>query len=133
METREVLYYDPFAPEGQELFDAAESFEKLEARYLAGKVEHDYSADDFVRDVEALQMDAQFIGQMRAIEQISARMHEICGEDHNLQAAVEERARQHDHSQHEQDHTTHSNEEDDKKKKMKDKKKYAGWLRFFSR
>lgn len=91
METlNEELYFDPFADDGEQLFDPTAAFAELEQRYTDGDVEHDYTADNFVRDTEALMMDAAFVERFEEAQAIAARMHELCGEDHMLNQAFQE-------------------------------------------
>ena len=55
------LFYDPFAAEeNQEFLDGAAAFDTILARYKNDEVVHDYTADDFVKDAEALMLDAGF-------------------------------------------------------------------------
>jgi hypothetical protein len=79
------LFYDPFAEEGEEMYDADALHVELAARYLNKEIEHDYTTDNFVKDTETAMMTAHYKGQFAAMQSIMQRMHEICGEDHNLQ------------------------------------------------
>lgn len=134
----EQLFYDPFAEEGEQFFDAAASFDAIKARYQSGDVEHDYTADKFVSDTQALMLDAHFVGQFEQAQAIAARMHELCGEDHALREALQasgpsgsEDHAAHGHSHLHDTYTGKNDEETDpktgKKKKKKDKKKSGGW------
>ena len=91
METmnEQQLYYDPFADLGQESFDPTEAFLKAKHNYVQGSVEHDYSADKFVADTEALMLEAQFIDRFDAVQAIAAQMHQMCGDDHGLRSSFE--------------------------------------------
>lgn len=83
------LFYDPFAEEGEELYDADELHKELATRYLNKEIEHDYTADTFVKDTEAHMMTAHFKEEFAAMQTIMQRMHELCGEDHNLQQQMD--------------------------------------------
>lgn len=80
-------YFDPFAEQGQG-WDPIAVFDEIFDNYAHGAVEHDYTADQFVTDTEALMLDAQFTENFAAMSSIAARMHQLCGEDHALQAAM---------------------------------------------
>jgi len=84
----EQLFFDPFAESSEQLFDSLKSHEVLFAHYEAGKVEHDYSADEFVADTEALMLDARFVGQFEQAQAIAAQMHLLCAEDHGLRSSM---------------------------------------------
>jgi hypothetical protein len=79
--TDRELFLDPFTGE---MFDPIASHEVILERYKSGEVEHDYTADRFLEDTQALMMDAQFMGMYAEAQSIAARMHILCGEDHNL-------------------------------------------------
>jgi len=124
------LFFDPFAEGGEQLFDPQTAHQSMWERYAAGDVEHDYTADKFVADTEALMMDAQFVGQFEAAQAIAERMHVLCGEDHGLRESMETSGlfgHQHD-GLGEHDHNE-AGEKDEKKKAKKDKKKkFRGWF-----
>jgi hypothetical protein len=80
----DMLYYDPFAEEGQEYFNPIESFNLILDNYQLDKVEHDNAADLFVARTEALMLDSQFLERFDAVQAIAAQMHNMCGEDHNI-------------------------------------------------
>lgn len=82
-------FYDPFAEEGEEMYDADALHEVLTARYRNKEIAHDYTTDNFVKDTEAAMMTAHFNEQFEAMQSIMQRMHEICGEDHNLQQQMD--------------------------------------------
>jgi hypothetical protein len=124
VETEQELYFDPFADDGAELFDPNELFEQIKSNYEQGNIEHDYSADNFVKDTEALLLDATFVERFDAVQAIAAEMHRMCGEDHVLRTAMSESGYfgsedAHGHEGHKHDHDT----DKDSKKKKKDKKK----------
>ncbi len=85
----EMLYYDPFAEEGQEYFNPIESFNQIIENYQQDKVEHNNAADLFVARTEALMHDAHFLERFDAVQAIAAQMHNMCGEDHNLRLSLE--------------------------------------------
>jgi hypothetical protein len=122
------LFFDPFAENGGELFDATQTFDRLFERYAAGQVEHDYTADKFVADTEALLLDAQFVGQFEQAQNIVAMMQKLCAHDHALEQTLAESvlfsAKSHDHDDH--NHTPHESGQDDDEKNKKKKKK--GWF-----
>jgi hypothetical protein len=123
MELEQNLYFDPFAENGAELFDPTEAFAQIKANYQQGGVEHDYSADNFVKDTEALLMDAAFLERFDAVQAIAAEMHRMCGEDHAVRSAMSQSdyfgaEDSHNHQGHD-----HSHEDDNRKKKKKEKKK----------
>lgn len=74
-----AVFYDPFAPQGEQFFDPLESYRLLEQRYAAGDVEHNYTADQFVADAAALVLDAHFTEKFEQAAIIEARMHQLCG------------------------------------------------------
>lgn len=82
------IFFDPFAAED---FNPEESFNALLQRYANNEVEHDYSADTFVRDAEVLLLDAQFVGHFAVAEQIVIQMHQLCAGDHGLRIAMNEK------------------------------------------
>lgn len=124
MPETQPLYFDPFAGENGETFDPIASLAAIEQRYLNREIEHDYSADQFVRDAEALVMDSRFAGLMEQAAVIEARMHAMCGDhDHALSTSLRdssifgEQAEASDHSH------SHSHEHNhDRKSKAKKKK-----------
>ncbi|HVV26215.1 MAG TPA: hypothetical protein VHC21_04265 [Candidatus Saccharimonadales bacterium] len=128
----EQLFFDPFAAEEgkAEFFDPQVSHQAMWERYANDEVKHDYTADKFVADTEALMMDAQFVGQFEAAQAIAERMHMLCGEDHGLRASMEASSLlgnhpdDHDHNHNEQAH----DEKDQKKSKKAKKKKFRGWF-----
>lgn len=82
------IFFDPFS-EGNEDFNPEDLFEAIFAKYQNNEVEHDYTADNFVKDTEALMLDARFTEQFSAFESIAARMHQLCADDHSLSSAME--------------------------------------------
>lgn len=86
LELQHDVFFDPFS---QQEFDPAGSFDTLLQRYLDNEVEHDYTADAFVRDTEALLLDAEFVGQFAVAEAIAMQMHELCGDDHAVKDAFQ--------------------------------------------
>ena len=141
METRSSeLYFDPFAEEGEQLFDPAHAFTQLEERYRAGNVRHDYTADNFVRDTEALMLDAVFVERFDAVQAMASRMHQLCGEDHMLGQAFQSNETFSDfmsghgkddgHNHNDNSHSKHKDDDEyevDPKtgKKTKKKKRYS--------
>lgn len=127
------LYYDPFAEEGQELFDPVETFNLIKQNYLDRKVQHDSSADEFVSKTEALMMDSVFIERFDAVQAIMGQLHNLCGEDHNLNQAVMKNSylsgidkhSENDGHDHKEDHDDDDEYEIDPKtgKRVKKKKK----------
>ena len=85
----EKNFFDPFAEAGQENFDPVVAHANLWERYKNHEIEHDYTADNFLSDTQALMMDAQFLGQFAQAQVIVARMHELCGEDHGLAQSLQ--------------------------------------------
>lgn len=83
-----IEYFDPFIENGEQIFDPVSSHELITQRYLANDIDHDYSADEYVRDTQALMLDAQFLDRFEDARAIAARMHEICGENHDLTESV---------------------------------------------
>ena len=84
----EQLYFDPLAEEGEE-FKPMEAFDYIRERYENKEVEHDYTADQFVSDVEALMLDSVFVERFEEAEAIAARMHEMCAGNHEVQESME--------------------------------------------
>lgn len=82
-------YFDPFADESEQTAPE-ELFQQIMDRYQNNEIEHDYTADKFVADTEALLLDSQFTENFAAYEQITARMHQLCGEDHLLASTMNE-------------------------------------------
>ncbi len=135
------LFYDPFAAEeNQEFLDGAAAFDTILARYKNDEVVHDYTADDFVKDAEALMLDADFQERWSEMSYIAAQMHQLCGDDHGMMQRFEQsdvfssfmqnNHDGHDHSHNSHDHK-HEKENDDgkdaKSKKKNDKKKLGFW------
>lgn len=87
--TEQQLFFDPFAAEGAQ-FSPLDSFDYIYERYKNNEISHDYTADAFVQDVEALMLDAVFVEQFEAAALIASRMHQLCGEDHTLRSALTE-------------------------------------------
>lgn len=85
----EQLYFDPFAEEGEQLYDPIQAFSAMEQHYLEGRVEHNYAADEFVAQTEAAMLDAVFLERFDAAQVIASRMHQLCGEDHGLNQAAQ--------------------------------------------
>jgi hypothetical protein len=83
----EQMFFDPFAEEGEE-FKPLEAFDTIRERYENKEVEHDYTADQFVSDVEALMLDSTFMERFEEAEAIAARMHEMCVGDHAVQESM---------------------------------------------
>lgn len=83
------FYYDPFAEEGEELFSPLEALSAIEKEYLENRVVHDDSADIFVHKTEALMLDTAFVERFEALQAMTARIHQLCGEDHMLNEAVQ--------------------------------------------
>lgn len=79
------MLYDPFTGE---FYDSIATFDAYLERYQNGKVEHDYSADEFLRDTQSIMMDAHFLGRMRDVQDIATRMHLLCNHDEQLSAAM---------------------------------------------
>ena len=77
------MYFDPFANEADQVAPD-ELFQQIMDRYLNNEIEHDYTADQFIADTEALLLDSHFTENFSAFERISAQMHQLCGEDHLL-------------------------------------------------
>jgi len=125
------LFYDPFA---EQFFDPLTIMDLLVQKYLDGKIEHDYTADNFVSDIEALQMDAVFLSKFHEAEEIASRMRELCAGDHYLQSSIDTKGvmknagelQQHDgndHSTHaDNDHDSRSHEDDDDDEEEDEKK-----------
>ncbi len=86
---QENLFFDPFA-EDQALqeFDPIASHESLWRRYKNNEIKHDYTADKFVADTQALMMDSEFRGRFEQAATIAARMHELCGEHRDVDQAM---------------------------------------------
>jgi hypothetical protein len=128
------LFYDPFASQGEQYFDPEVAHQAMWEKYAGRDVEHDYTADKFVSDTEALMLDAQFVGQFDQAQAIAERMHVMCGEDHGLQQSVTANESlsgllgNNNHDGH--DHGLHAKDEDDDKKDKKKKKKRLrrGWF-----
>ena len=127
------LFYNPFAEENEEFFDGAQAFDAILARYVADEIKHDYTADQFVKDAEALLLDASFQEHWRDMSYIAAQMHQLCGDDHGvLQQRFEQSSafstlmhEGHDHNDHESH--DHDDNSDKKSKKKKQKKKLGFW------
>ena len=142
METlNQELYFDPFAEEAEQLFDPKAAFARLEERYIAGDVEHDYTADNFVRDTEALMLDAMFVERFDAVRAVALRMHELCGDDHMLSQSLQSNDslsslfgahKAHDGHDHAGEKHNHKNDDeyevDVKTGKKTKKKKRRGWF-----
>ncbi|MGB4758970.1 MAG: hypothetical protein WBP26_02845 [Candidatus Saccharimonadales bacterium] len=92
MQNKEVapdIFFDPFAGGDEEAWDAETAFDEIFARYANGKVEHNYTADMFVADTEAIVMDAHYAENLSAMTTIANRMHQLCNDDHQLQNAAQ--------------------------------------------
>ncbi len=134
----EQLFFDPFADAGENAFNPEASFEALFERYENREVEHNYAADQFVRDVEAVLLDAQFVDRLAAMQSIASRLHALCGEDHGLQTSINQSQLKEylpafggddDHHSH-----THHREQKGKKELRRAKKEIKlapGWLQAF--
>jgi len=130
-ETGEALFFDPFAETGaQQEFDPIASHQSLWERYKNSEIEHDYTADKFVADSQALMMNSHFAGRFEEAAMLASQMHAMCGGDEHLSKAVMgnegfremlgplESHGDHDHVE------SHSPEHEDiEDKKSKDKKK----------
>ncbi len=124
------LYFDPFAEEGEQEFNPMEAFAKIEQNYLDNKVEHDTAADEFVKGAEALMLDSKFNERFAELEAIAARMHELCGEDHGLNQAMQSSeilGKSHEDHDHE-DALKFDKKDDKESKKDKKKKKRRSWF-----
>ncbi len=134
----EQLFFDPFAEQdGQEYFDPIAAHRTMWERYAAGEVEHDYTADEFVADTQALMLDAQFTGQFEQAQMIAQQMHLLCGEDHGLQASLRQNLGAQDMLNglsHAHDHDGHADTDENagKSSKKKKKKKRKVWFAFGS-
>ncbi len=130
------LFLNPFAENGEEMFDPMVAHQKLWERYQNHEIEHDYTADKFVADTQALMMDAAFVGRFEQAALIAAQMHILCGEDHNLQQSLQANSF-FNQTDTERDHHGHNHqaadEESSKKKKQKKKNLRRGWLDWFIR
>lgn len=89
LNTSPELFYDPFAEDDEVNFDPVTAHTELWERYENKEIEHDYAADNFLADTQALMMDAQFLGRYAEVEMIAARMHTLCGEDHMLEQTMQ--------------------------------------------
>jgi Zn-finger nucleic acid-binding protein len=110
-----VTFFDPFAAEGIQEFNPLQSYEIAKQRYSNNEVEHDYSADMFVADAEALVFDSQFAGMMEQAALIEADMHARCGgHDPSLQSSVQQSSLfgKKEHYSHD-DHAGHDHSSDD--------------------
>ena len=83
------LFYDPFAPEGQELFDPLTAFASMWEKYQNGEVKHNDAADKFLADTQALMMDATFLGRFSEAQTIAASMHALCNHDPGLAQSLQ--------------------------------------------
>lgn len=128
----EQLFFDPFAEAGEEPFDVVLSFQTIFERYENKEIEHDYTADKFVADTEALMLDAQFAGQFQQAQAIAMRMHELCMDDHVLQTSMSTSElfgqSQVGHDSHQHDETAAHKKSEKKNTGKKDKKLSPGWL-----
>jgi len=91
-------FFDPFAETPGE-FNPFESMDRILQRYANNEIEHDYTADQFVSDAQALMLDSQFQGLMREANAMMELMHQLCEHDPALKAAAETNglfAEQHD-------------------------------------
>ena len=86
-EIANTMFFDPFAEDNN--WDPEEAFEGIFEHYKTGSVSHDYTADMFVANTEAIMLGAQFTANFAAISSIASRMHQLCGEDHALQSAMQ--------------------------------------------
>ena len=113
------MYFDPFANEADQVAPD-ELFQQIMDRYLNNEIEHDYTADQFIADTEALLLDSHFIENFSAFERISAQMHQLCGEDHLLANALGNNALFIANHGHDDGHNHKpANHHSDKKKKKK--------------
>lgn len=131
---QETMFFDPFAENGAEEFNPLLSHAAMWARYLNKEVEHDYTADRFVSDHQALMMDSIFLGRYEEAELMAASMHRGCQHDHELSKSFMESslsATDHDHPDNKGQHEAEASElSNNNKKKDKEKKKKLrqGWL-----
>lgn len=86
-EIANTVFFDPFTEDNN--WDPEEAFEGIFEHYRSGSVLHDYTADMFVANTEVIMLGAQFTANFAAISSIAARMHQLCGEDHALQSAMQ--------------------------------------------
>ena len=87
--TTKELFFDPFAEAGEELFDPLTAHASMWERYQNREVEHDYTADNFLADTQAIMMDAQFLGRFDAAQSIAANMHAMCNHDQALAQSLQ--------------------------------------------
>lgn len=78
-----IEFLDPLA-ESEEVVDIEESFGVAIKRYMDGEIEHDYTADMLVEDVETMMLDATFQGQLEQANAMAQQMHVMCQHDHGL-------------------------------------------------
>lgn len=126
-QTMERQFFDPFAENGHE-FNALQSFELILERYQSDEIAHDYHADRFVADTEALLLDAVFVEQFEAVQMIAATMHQLCNHDQQLREQYELYTEQHHFDDH-HEHHLHEHQSKDTDVKKKKKKKWGGWLK----
>jgi hypothetical protein len=119
--TPENLYFDPFAAPEHRFFDASESFDSILRRYTNNEVAHNYRLDDFLKDTEALMLDAQFMGQFNQMNYIASQMHALCLQDHELQQRLSDK-NEHAHTFGDT-HASDKDTDEKKKKRAKSKKK----------
>jgi len=139
---QEKMFYDPFAENAADNFKPLNAHAAMWKRYHNREVKHDYTADQFVADTNALLMDTHFLGRYKEAEMIAASMHAGCIHDHTLSQSLEENSStstylnsaSNEHAGHDHSDKKRSSEADtdaenkDKKKNDKKKKLKPGWL-----
>ncbi|HEY1645088.1 MAG TPA: hypothetical protein VGF75_01745 [Candidatus Saccharimonadales bacterium] len=133
----EIRYFDPFTDE--EIPDIEAARQAATENYLAGTVEYDTALDSFVKDCEAMVWEARYTDRMELAQDIMARMHQMCGEDHNLSRFMQENSTfgslfEDQHQNHDHNHEAHSKHqhEDGIDPKTGKKKRLLGKFSIFS-
>lgn len=108
-----IEFLNPFAEAGPEaIVDVEAAFEVITERYLSDEIEHDYTADNYVRDTETLMLEATFQDKLDIANAIAAQMGAMCQHDHSLMNSVNESGLLGQHSG-EHDHAHKRQDEDD--------------------